>query len=160
MGWTKRDFINQAFTEIGLAGYIFDITPEELNTALRQLDSMLASWNGRGIRLGWPMPSSPSDSDLDQLTDVNDAANEAIYYGLAVRIAPTFGKEPSGVTRFMAKQGYDLLLSLAAQPIPKQLPSTMPAGAGHKTWRLNDSPFVRPPVDPLLDGPDTVLEFD
>lgn len=160
MGWTKRQYIEQAFVEIGLAGYVFDLTPEEMQTALRQLDSMLASWNGRGIRLAWPMPSSPQISDLDDPTDVTDAANEAIYCGLAVRIAPTFGKAVGGQTQFFAKQGYDLLLSLAAQPIPKQLPQTMPAGAGNKPWRINDSPFIRPPIDPLLAGPDSILEFD
>jgi len=160
MGWTKRQYIEQAFAEIGLAGYIFDITPEELNTALRQLDSMIASWNGRGIRLAWPAPSSPQNSDLDDPTEAGDSANEAIYCGLAVRIAPTFGKTVGGQTQFFAKQGYDLLLSQAAQPIQKQLPRTMPAGAGNKPWRNYNGPFVRPPIDPLLAGPDSILEFD
>lgn len=160
MGWTKRQYIEQAFVEIGLAGYMFDITPEELNTALRQLDSMMATWNGRGIREAWPAPSSPQNSDLDNLTDVNDAANEAIYYNLAVRIGPGFGKAASAEVRFFAKDSYNLLLSLHAQPVSRQLPDTMPAGAGNKPWRNNDSPFIRPPVDPLLDGPGTILEFD
>lgn len=160
MGWTKREFVEQAFTEIGLAGYIFDLTPEELQTALRQLDSMMAKWNGRGIRIGWPMPSSPKNSDLDDPTDVPDSANEAIYCGLAVRIAPTFGKTVGGQTQFFAKEGYDLLLSQAAQPLEKQFPRTLPAGAGNKPWRNNDSPFIRPPLDPLLAGPDSALEFD
>lgn len=159
MGWTKRQYVAQAFTELGLAGYIFDITPEELETALRQLDSMIATWNGRGIRLGWPMSSSPQNSDLDEQTEVQDSANEAIYCGLAVRIAPSFGKTVGAQTQFFAKQGYDLLLSLSAQPMEKQLPSTMPAGAGNKPWRNNDSPFVRHPIDPLLAGPDGPIEF-
>lgn len=160
MGWTKRQYIEQAFTEIGLAGYIFDLTPEELNTALRQLDSMMAAWNAKGIRLGWPMPSSPQDSDLDDLTEITDAANEAIYCGLAVRIAPTFGKTVGGQTQFFAKQAYDQLLAIAAMPLEKQLPQTMPAGAGNKPWRNNDSPFVNPPIDPLLSGPDGIIEFN
>lgn len=160
MGWTKREFVEQAFTEIGLAGYIFDLTPEDLQAALRQLDSMLAKWNGRGIRIGWPMPSSPANSDLDQQTDVPDSANEAIYCGLAVRLAPTFGKTVAPQTQFFAKEGYDLLLSIAAQPMEKQFPSTLPAGAGNKPWRNNDSPFIRPPVDPLLAGPDGPIEFN
>lgn len=160
MGWTKREFIEQAFTEIGLAGYIFDLTPEELNTALRQLDSMMAAWNAKGIRLGWPMPSSPQNSDLDDPTEITDAANEAIYCGLAVRIAPTFGKTVGGQTQFFAKQAYDQLLAIAAMPTERQLPSTMPAGAGNKPWRDNDSPFIRTPIDPLLTGPDGPIEFN
>ncbi len=160
MGMTKRQYIEQAFTEIGLAGYIFDLTPEELNSALRQLDSMMAAWNAKGIRLGWPMPSSPQNSDLDDTTEINDAANEAIYCGLAVRIAPTFGKTVMGQTQFFAKQAYDQLLAIAAAPMERQFPQTMPAGAGNKPWRTYDSPFLRPPQDPLLSGPDGPIEFD
>lgn len=160
MGWTKRQYVAQAFVEIGLADYLFDITPEELQTALIQLDSMMTKWNGRGVRLGWPAPTGQVDSDLDQETVINDAANEAIYCGLAVRIAPSYGKDIKQTTAFLAKEGYDLLLSLAARPMEKQLPTTMPAGAGNKPWRMNDNPFIRPACDPLLTGGDGTLEFD
>lgn len=160
MSFTKRQFVEQAFSEIGLATYIFDLEPEQLQTALRQLDSMMGAWNAKGIRLGWPMPSSPQSSDLDEETNMPDSANEAIYLGLALRIAPGFGKTVAQQTAFFAKQAYDQLLSLAAMPLEKQLPQTMPAGAGNKPWRNNDSPFVNPPVDPLLQGPDGVIEFN
>ena len=160
MGWTKRQYVEQAFTEIGLAGYVFDITPEELNTALRQLDSMMAAWNAKGIRLGWPIPANPLNADLDDETEVTDAANEAIYCGLAVRIAPSFGKTITQTTAFLAKQAYDQLLAIAAAPMQRQFPQTMPAGAGNKPWRTYDSPFLRPPQDPLLAGPDGPIEFD
>lgn len=56
MGWTKRQFVTQAFEEIGLASYVFDLTPEQLDSALRRLDTMIASWNALGIRLGYPLP--------------------------------------------------------------------------------------------------------
>ena len=78
MGWTKRQFVTQAFEEIGLASYVFDLTPEQLQSALRRLDTMIAAWNALGIRLGYPLPSSPQDSDLDEPTLVPDWANEAI----------------------------------------------------------------------------------
>jgi hypothetical protein len=160
MPMSKRQFVEQAFVEIGLAGYIFDITPEELNTALRQLDSMMAAWNAKGIRLGWPIPADPLNADLDDETAVTDAANEAIYCGLAVRIAPSFGKTITQTTAFLAKQAYDQLLAIAAVPPEKQFPHTLPAGAGNKPWRNNDSPFIRPPCDPLDAGPDSEIEFN
>jgi hypothetical protein len=160
MSMSKRQFVEQAFAEIGLAGYLFDITPEELNTALRQLDSMMAAWNAKGIRLGWPIPANPLNADLDEETNVTDAANEAIYCGLAVRIAPTFGKAIGGQTQFLAKQAYDQLLAMAALPMERQFPRTTPSGAGNKPWRTYDSPFLRPPQDPLLAGPDGPIEFD
>ena len=93
MGWTKRQFIEQAFDEIGLASYAFDLTPEQMQSALRRLDTMIAAWNALGIRLGYPLPSSPQDSDLDEQTNVPDRSNEAIYTNLAIKLAPSYGKQ-------------------------------------------------------------------
>lgn len=160
MGWTKRQYVEKAFGKIGLAGYVFDLSPEQLQDALSDLDSMMAAWNAKGIRIGYPMPSSPGNSDLDEQTSVPDSANEAIYYSLGVRIAPDFGKTVPQSVAFFAKQAYDQLLAIATLPPQKQLPQTMPSGAGSKPWRNNDSPFIRPPCDPLDAGPDSVLEFD
>lgn len=159
MGWTKRQFVTQAFEEIGLAAYVFDLTPEQLESALRRLDTMLATWNAKGIRLGYPLPSSPQDSSLDEQTGVPDSANEAIYVNLAIRLAPSFGKTPSVDTKATAKATYDGLLSLAAMPMEMQMPSSLPVGAGNKPWNI-DQPFVNPPVDPVLAGKDGPLEFN
>jgi hypothetical protein len=61
VAWTKREFVVQAFSEIGLASYVYDLQPEQLQTALNRLDSMLATWNGlsspgRGERGHLPEP--------------------------------------------------------------------------------------------------------
>ena len=77
MGWTKRQFVLQAFEEIGLASYVYDLTPEQLNSALFKLDAMMGTWNGKGIRIGYPTPGDPESSDLDAQTNVPDSANEA-----------------------------------------------------------------------------------
>lgn len=159
MSWTKRQFVVQAFEEIGLASYVFDLSPEQMDSALRRLDSMMAAWNAKGIRLGYPIPGNPQDSSLEEKTGVPDSANEAVYMGLAVRLAPGFGKVVSPDTKSAAKQGYDTLLSRAAMPIEQQLPGSMPAGAGNKPWCKNDGPFLTPPVDPLLAGQDGEIEF-
>jgi hypothetical protein len=160
MSFTKRQFVEKAFGKIGMAGYIFDLQPEQLQDALRDLDSMMAAWNAKGIRLGYPMPSSPENSDLDEETNVPDAANEAIYYSLGVRIAPDYGKTVPQSVAFFAKQAYDQLLALAALPMERQFPNTMPAGAGNKPWRVQDEPFLRGPCEPLLTGGDGPLEFN
>lgn len=159
MGWTKRQFVTQAFEEIGLATYVFDLSPEQLQSGLRRLDSMMATWNTKGIRLGYPLPSSPQFSDLDAESEVPDSANEAIYLNLAIRIAPSFGKTPSVDTKATAKAAYDNLLSVAAMPVEMQLPGTLPVGAGNKPWNI-DQPFVNPPVDPLLAGQDGEIQFN
>jgi len=150
MSWTKRQFVEQAFSEIGLAGYIFDLSPEQLQTAVRQLDSMMATWNGKGIKLGYPIPISPENSDLDQETGVSLEANEAIYLMLAIRIAPGFGKAVPPSTATLAKMAYDVLLQIAARPPQQQFPGTLPSGAGNKTWRDLDNPFMPTPSDDPL----------
>ena len=104
MSWTKRQFVVQAFEEIGLASYVFDLSPEQMDSALRRLDSMMAAWNAKGIRLGYPIPGNPQDSSLEEKTGVPDSANEAVYMGLAVRLAPGFGKVVSPDTKSAAKQ--------------------------------------------------------
>lgn len=158
MGWTKRQFVEKAFSKIGLAGYTFDLSPEQLQGAMEDLDSMMAAWNAKGIRIGYPMPSSPQSGDLDEQTAVPDSANEAIYYGLGVRIAPDYGKTVPVSVAFFAKQAYDQLLAKVLPP-QRQFPCELPAGAGNKPWRNNDSPFIHRPCDPLDAGPDSEIEF-
>lgn len=158
MGWTKRQFIEQAFDEIGLAPYTFDLTADQLQSALRKLDSMLAMWNAKGIRLGFPLPSSPNNSDLDTDTKVPDSAIDAIYLNLAMKIAPSFGKGISLETRSGAKTAYDAMLLKFSMPIEMQYVSTLPVGAGNKNSSLG-TPFFGQPVDNLLVGDDDILEF-
>jgi hypothetical protein len=159
VAWTKREFVLQAFAEIGLASYVYELQPEQLQTALNRLDGMLATWNAVGVRLGYPLPSSPSSSDLDQDSSVPDAANEAIYLNLAIRVASSVGKTPSAELKETAKAAYDVLLAQFAFPMERQLPRNFPAGAGNKPW-LYEQPFLAPPTDPVTTGGDGPLEFE
>lgn len=160
MGYSKRQFVAAALEEIGLAEYIFDMQPEQLQSALRRLDAMLADWNGKGVRLGYPLPNSPQFSDLDEPTLVPDAANQAIITNLAIRLAPSYGKVVMIETKAVAKESYNTLLQRAALPPQKQLPGTMPAGAGNKPWRNYDGAFIQPPVDPVDVGQDGPLQLN
>lgn len=159
MSYSKRQFVTAAFEEIGLAAYVFDLQPQQLESAMRRLDAMMAEWNAKGIRLSYPIPTSPENSDLDEETTVPDSANEAIITNLAVRIAPGFGKTVMPDTKATAKQGYNTLLSRAAMPMEMQLPAMTPGGAGNKGWRFDET-FLNPPVDPLTVGPDAPLTFN
>lgn len=159
MGYSKRQFVEAAFEEIGLGSYVFDLTPAQIESAVRRLDAMMAAWNAKGIRLGYPIPGSPQNTDLDEQTYVPDAAYEAIITNLGIKIAPSYGRTPTGDTKITAKQSYDTLLARAAAPIEQQLPDTMPIGAGNKSWRW-DNPFMPTPVDPVLAGPDGLIDFN
>lgn len=159
MGYSKRQFVEAAFEEIGLASYSFDLQPQQLESALRRLDAMLADWNGKGIRLGYPLPASPQLSDLDEQTSVPDAANQAVITNLAVRLAPGYGKQVMPGTLAVAKSSYDTILSRATFPMEQQFPDTLPSGAGNKPWRY-DTPFLQTYEDPVLAGQDGPIEYN
>lgn len=157
MGWTKRQLVVQAFEELALGAYVFDLEPEQLQSALRRLDTMMGVWDGKGIRLGYPI-SSPESSNLDDDSNLPDAATETVFLNLALRLAPSFGKIPSVDTKSAAKEGYTILLAKAAHPIEMQFPGTLPAGSGNKARGIQN-PFMPEPTDPLKTGPDGVLDF-
>jgi hypothetical protein len=156
MGYSKRQFVESALEEIGLASYVFDLSPQQVESAVRRLDAQMASWNALGIRVGYPLPSSPQDTGLDDETNVPDAAYEAIITNLGIKLAPSYGKTVSADTKATAKRTYDTLLSRAAMPMEMQLPASMPRGAGAKAY---DDPFVDNPTEPILAGRDGQLEF-
>lgn len=158
MSYTKRQFVEGAFEEAGMAAYVFDLTPQMLQSACRRLDAMMATWNAKGIRLAYPLAANPEDTDIDAETTVPDSANEAIICNLAMRIAPGYGKQVTPGTMATAKAAYDTLMARAAMPQEQQFPGTLPAGAGNKPWRYGD-PFMPAPVDPVRTGPDGPLEL-
>ena len=147
-----------AFEELGIAASSFDLQAADLENGLRRLDALLATWNGFGLRLGYPLPLSPSQSNLDEVTNVPDYANDAIISNLAIRIGPSFGKIPALGTMATAKNSLNSLLSRFATPPERQMPADIPTGAGHKPGRTSD-PFSPAPSDPLLTGPEGELSF-
>ena len=158
--WTKRELVLQAFEEIGLASYVFDLEPEQLNSALRRLDAMMSGWSANGIRVGYPLPRNPSESDLDQDSNLPDWAVEAVYANLALRLAPSHGKTAAAELKALADSAYNNLVNQATLPtIERSLPHTMPRGAGTKPWRNFNNPFINKQpeqVDAGDDGPLTL----
>jgi len=150
MGWTKKQLIMDAFAEIGLND-AFNVSADDQQLALRRMDAMLADWNAKGIRLGYPLTSSPDASNIDDDSGLPDAAYQAVIANLAIKLAPNFGKTLSQDTRTTAAAGYNTLLARAAFPPQQQLPNTLPRGAGNKPWRGGfPRPFQPRPCDPLL----------
>lgn len=62
-----------------------------MQTGIRQINAMLRRWEANGLMLGWSPVTNPSD-DLP----IPDEAEQAVTYGLAVRLAPRYGVEPRG----------------------------------------------------------------
>jgi len=160
MGYSKRQFVEGAAEEIGMAQYIFDSPPEVLNAWGFRLDAMMAEWNGMGIRLGYPISQSPTDFDLDQITIVPNWANLGIICNLALQIAAMQGKTVAPETKANASKGYNTIVSRSAMPPQMQLPGTMPAGAGNRLWGYGFGwNYVRPPVNQNVPLPEDDVTF-
>lgn len=160
MSWTKGEIIGEAFAEIGLATYTFDLQPEQWASALRRLDAMIAQWENKGIRLAWPLPTTYAGASLGEDSNAPDTAFEALWTNLAIRLAPGYGKTVSPDTKSLANVAYKTLLSKAAQPVPMQVDNmAVPAGAGWKYWRQGPYPFLDPPQKRLAEGDDGYLDI-
>lgn len=161
MSWTKREIVQNAFEEVGLASYAFDLQPEQMQAGLRRLDNMMATWNSRGLRIGYPLTDSPAGSDLDQDAGVTDEAIEAIVSNLALRLAPILGKTVSPDTKATARSAYMALLSRRSAIQERMIDiHSVPAGAGTKYWRFNGDPFLQPEDRGLTVGPDDTLDWE
>ena len=159
MSYTKRQFVNKAFSKIGL-GVAFDLQPEQLQTGLEELDAMMAEWNSQGIRVGYPIPSSPENSDLDQETEVADSTWSAIFSNLAVRISPDFGKIISPELKKAATMSYSNLLRDRFQ-IEERDYQSLPKGAGNKPWRYSSTNrFLAKKQQTIDAGKDGKIDFD
>jgi hypothetical protein len=149
--WKKKKIIQQSFSELALAGYVYDLDPDQLEDALRQLDTMMAFWSSKGIAIGYLLPAGPDESSMDDDSGIPDTAVDAVYTNLAIKLAAGRGKTLTADTKLRAKQGFDTLLGAAARAAARQvpMPNTMPRGAGNKPWRGCGSPFFPGPADTL-----------
>lgn len=153
---TKLELINGAYAEIGLSGYVFDLTAEELDMALGRLDRMAATWDAKGIRLGYNLPPSHDDSSTDDEAGIPDWAEDAFIANLALRLAPTKGKTVSAETKVAARDAYKALL-IGNYEIPQmQMPRHMPIGSGNRRNTKNQQFFA--PVDRVTTTHDELLQ--
>ncbi len=153
---TKREIVELAFEELGMGVYNFDPSPDEYQAALRRLDRLAAQWDGIGIRVGYYLPATPADSDLDQNAGIPDTAVMAFASNLAINMASTIGKTVQPGTFKTAKDGYNALLIARGAPPQVQYQSTMPIGQGNKPLASDRQYFV--PEDRLSTG-DDVFEY-
>jgi hypothetical protein len=125
---TKRALIADAYAELGVAEYAFDLQPEDLQIALRRLNSMLSAWAGKGALIEYNLPGL-----LDDEAETPAWATDAIVAGLAISLAPTIGKAVSGETRMKLHDGMSVILSKTALPMERQIAGYAGAGNWWKT---------------------------
>jgi hypothetical protein len=132
VGWSKRAIVVQSFEEAGLAAVVFDLEPEQLDSALRKLDTFAAELVGQGIRTSYALSADPEGSDLDDDSGLPATDVSAYYLNLSLRIGPAFGKTIQPDTRNAAKAALDGLIkrSVVVGCVPYS--STLPRGTGNR----------------------------
>lgn len=151
MSYTKRQLVEDAYAELALAGYVFDLQPEEMQWGLRRLDAMMARLIAAGMSVPYAV-SGINDSDLDQDSGLPLGFVEAIYLELAQSLAAGKGKNlmPSSVSRaYMAMQDVRNILAMSAVREQQQV-SWMPRGAGSKSWMIRNRDFFNTPKPDVL----------
>jgi hypothetical protein len=136
-----------AFEEIGLADYVFDLSPDQIQSCLVRLDAMVGRL--KGLFIHWPFSSSPSDTNLDTDTRCPNYANECIFLNLAIAIAPSYGKQISSDTRKNASDAYDTVVSWSASLPPTRQTPAMLSGSGNKPWRGSRTINIEPTIEPI-----------
>lgn len=161
MSTTKREIIEGAFSDIGLAAFTFDISTEETTDALRKLDRMVAQWDSRGLRIGYALPTSPGNSSPAEIAGVPDIYASALVQNLAMLLAPSYGKTITQDMRINAKQSYsDLVARVAGRDIVEmRYPDTLPIGTGNKPFRGDSTQQFFTLPDQLNTGEDGLLEL-
>jgi hypothetical protein len=139
---TKRQLVDMAYEECALAGYEFDVSPEELQSALRRLDALMAEWKVQGIDIGYNAPAAFGQGQLSDWSGIPDwAANTAAMW-LALRIAPRMNKGMGAEAR-QARAAGMVALRAKTQVVPAMaLRPWTPYGAANKYWNLW-YPFTR-----------------
>ena len=135
----KRQLVLDAFAEVALAGYAFDLTAEELQTGLQRLEQMVMEWSQHGIDIGYNTLGDAADLDnevfLSAATDEAKKSVSAVVMNLAKRIAGGFGKQVAPSTLTAARESYRVLLAVAAKNAAQSLATGRDTGVLSSTQR-------------------------
>ena len=133
---TKSNIVNDAFTELGLSGYVYNLQPEDLQTALTMLESLVARLDVAGIELNWPFAASLNDVAGNVTVDLPFWAHSGLVALLAIDLSAGFGKTVAASTSLKAKLGYETMVSVSAIPNPIAKNHMVGLGSGNKPWRM------------------------
>lgn len=141
-GIPKIDIIQMAFEDCALAGFTFEQSPEEVASALRKLNVMMAEspWN----RLGYVQPDNGSQGEATDLSGLPADTVNAVSGYLAQRLAASIGKSFSTEAGAQMAKAYNLLFA-QNHVIPKmRLAPDTPVGQGSYPNAYWWGPFTPP----------------
>lgn len=156
----KSFFVQEGIAELGLAGAVYDMQPEDIERICGRLDANLAELETKGARIpGWSYADSPNVSNAATEVNVPMGLVNLIILSAAIVAAPSIGKNLSSVTVAQLKLARDNLLFFNKKIPQYQRPSNMPVGSGRQVWADGQQFFAQRP--PRVDaGPDSHMSPD
>lgn len=157
---TKAYFVQEGIAELGLAGAVYDMQPEDIERICNRLDANLAELETKGARIpGWSYSDSPSVSNSATEVNVPTGLVNLIILSAAIVAAPSIGKNLSSVTVAQLKLARDNLLFFGKKIPEYHRPSNMPVGSGRQIWADGQQFYAN--RTPQLDaGPDSHIDPD
>ena len=163
MAWTKRAIVETAYEEIGVSAALgYDVTPEQMALGLSRLDALMEELYQQGYRLTYNAPAEYRGGDLDDDSGIPAGANQAVYLSLALRLAPTIGRQVSMETKAAHRTAMNAIaIGPATLPTVRRDTDAVPAGAGNLRVRWPDRITIdRDYADPLsANQPDALGEY-
>lgn len=154
----KSWFVEHGVAELGLAGAVFDMPPEDLQRICERLDADLAELESIGARVsGWVYGNAPGKANNETDVNIPYALVNLVILTAAIAAAPSIGKNLSSITVAKLNIARKNLLFFGKTIPQMQRNSNMPVGSGNQ--RIADGVQFYIPRPPLLDaGPDSHFE--
>lgn len=132
---TKRSLVGQAYVEVALNNWEYDIGPEEMDKALTRLDMLAAELKRRGVDIGYNAPAIIGEGALDDELGCPDEAFFGLAILLAKRLCPSMGKKLSQESREALNDAMKAVRACAVQLVPNmRLAHSTPLGSGNRCW--------------------------
>lgn len=149
---TKLAIVQKALGKIGLASYVFDPSPEQLQAALEQMELLATEMDGIGIRKGYNL-----GTDISAESGLPDTAVNPFAILLAVELAPDYGKQIAPSLQASVLRARNALM-VTNNVIPRMVyPGTLPIGVGNRQDVRQAAYFQD--CDPLTTGVDGELQL-
>lgn len=125
---TKAEIINDAYSALLMTNVTSDANANDVELAFNKLNSFMHELNSRNMQTGYNF----LDEDINSLSGLQPWMNEAISYGLALRLCTNFGIEPPASLMMSANASMSNLSAQLARVYPINYPSRMPVGSGQR----------------------------
>jgi len=153
---TAEVLIDDAFNNLEIKIGENALSAAEMALGMRYLNRMMVTWASNGINIGFAKVSVKTDE-----TEIPDYAEEAVIYGLSVRLAPGFGVAVTQALGMAAGASLKALELRAINLHETEFPNTLPIGGGNRiNAGTNTRFFTRRAASDLLSGAGDQLDDD